>query len=68
MLPPLLWAAAHGCVGALPGRGIKSRTAIQRVLYDDMIQEDIKMRNPNSDAALGIDRDPITRQIRNLPP
>jgi hypothetical protein len=36
---------------------------VQRVLHDDMKQDDIKMRDPNSDEELGLHRDPFTRRL-----
>ena len=38
-------------------------TLVQRHLHDDMIQEDIKMRDPNMDEELGLHRDPHTREL-----
>lgn len=36
---------------------------VQRVLDDDLKQEDMKNRDPNADDELGIVRDPFTREI-----
>lgn len=40
---------------------------MQTVLHDDMLRDDIQNRNPNSDSQLGLERDPVTREITGDP-